>query len=304
VKFYVVEIFALALGIVLYGLAATSTFTLAQFKFSRLDPAILVSYSVGAGLLAAGLGYSSMTLVGGRLSLAVTRSACRLTGARQVIRVSAGGSGSSKNAIFQRAYFLYASLLVFAFSIGVAWDLYNADGPKAAFLRPLIHALNAFSRPANMSPVVFSLNLLPVLLVLLAIGGLVPSFALPYFRKFKITGVNSPPFPIGALWSTGGLVIGLSVVLALVGLIYNSLWANKGPIYYHFTFLVMLGFSIHFALGTFLARGRSERMIERSLRLGSGSNLVFLGSVELLPEERSEGGAKSTDDPARTETRH
>jgi hypothetical protein len=88
----------------------------------------------------------------------------------------------------------------------------------------------------------------------------------------------------------------------LVGLIYNSLWANKGPIYYHFTFLVMLGFSIHFALGTFLARGRSERMIERSLLAGSDSNFVFLGSVELKPEERSEGGAKRTDGPARTDT--
>jgi hypothetical protein len=251
--------------------------------------------------VAAGLGYASMTLVGGRLSLFIARSVCKVTGARQVIRVSEGGLGSSKNAIFQRAYFVYASLLVFAFSIGVAWDLYNADGPKAAFLRPLIHSLNAFSRPLNTSPV-FSLNLLPVLLVLLAIGGLVPSFALPYFRRFRITGVNSPPFPISALWSTGGLVIGLSVVLSLVGLIYNSLWANKGPIFYHFTFLVMLGFSIHFALGTFLARGRAERTIERSLHARIGSNLVFLGSVELKPEERSEGRAKSADDPARTET--
>jgi hypothetical protein len=302
VKLHIVEIVALALGVALYGLAATSTFTLAQFRFSRLDPIILMLDSIGAGIVAVGVGYASMTLVGGRLSLVITRSICRATGAHQVISISEGGSGGSKSTIFQRAYFLYASLLVFAFSIGVAWDLYNADGPKSAFLRPLIHALNAFSRPANMSPVVFSQHLLPVLLVLLAIGGLVPSFALPYFRKFKITGVNSPPFPLSALWTTGGSVIGLSVVLALVGIIYNSLWANKGPIYYHFTLLVMLGFSVHFALGTYLARGRSERMIEGSLRGGKDSNLVFLGSVELKQEERSEASADSADNSARDES--
>jgi hypothetical protein len=274
----------LGLGVLFYAIAATTTFTGNQFKFARLDPVILIVESLAAGLASLGLGYVLMILVGGRLSLDIARGVCRVTGARQVIKATGGMSTSSANSLFQRAYFAYATLLVFAFSVGIGWDLFNADGPKASFLRPLIHALDVFARPVKVNAVAYSAGLLPVLLVLIILGGLVPAFALPYFRNFKVTGVNSPAFHIGALSTVGGFVIGLSVVLALVGLVYNALWVNKGPLSYHFTLLVLVGLSLHFALGTYIGRDRSERMIAGSLRNSHDSKFVFLGSVDLKPE--------------------
>jgi hypothetical protein len=98
--------------------------------------------------------------------------------------------------------------------------------------------------------------------------------ALPYFRKFKITGVNSGPFHTNFLFLVVGLIVGLGTLLTLVGFIYSVLWVGKGPIIYHYVFLALLGLSLHYTLGAFLGRDKSEDIIMTKLRTGSRKRVV------------------------------
>ena len=54
-KLCLAEIAVFVLGILFYGIAVITAFTGTQFRVSRLDPAIAVSFSLVAGLAALGL---------------------------------------------------------------------------------------------------------------------------------------------------------------------------------------------------------------------------------------------------------
>jgi hypothetical protein len=173
---------------------------------------------------------------------------------------------------------------MFLLLVSLAWDLYNADGRGALSLRPLIHALDAFSRPGKAGPLAYSAELLPILLVLLALVGIVPSLALPYLRRFKITSVNSAPFHVMILTTFTGFVVGIGAGLALVGLIYRVLWIDKAPVFYRFVIFVAVGLSIQFALGTYLGRRKSELLVEERLRRHREEDGMFVGQVSVEPQ--------------------
>ncbi len=130
----------------------------------------------------------------------------------------------------------------------------------------------------------YSVTFLPVAVLLVALAGLVPSIALPYFRKFKVTSVNSSPFHLALLSTFSTFVVGSSAVLTIFGLVYNALWAGKAPVYYHDFLLVMVGLSIHYSVGTWLGRDRAEAMIsERLQNAQEVEKGVFLGTVDVKP---------------------
>lgn len=231
------------------------------------------------------MGYSWMVLIGGVCSVNVAKLFSRITKSKQIVEVKPKfDDPPTKAGILERTYLFYISTLMFLLLVSFAWDVYNADGRGALSLRPVVHALDAFSKPGKVSSLVYSAELLPVLLLLLALVGIVPSLALPYLRRFKITSVNSAPFHVMILTTFTGFVVGIGAGLALVGLIYRVLWIDKAPVFYRFVILVAVGLSIQFALGTYLGRGKSELLIEERLRRHRERNGMFVGQVSVEPQ--------------------
>jgi len=121
--------------------------------------------------------------------------------------------------------------------------------------------------PQRATGVLYSLTLLPGLIAITMVSGLVPSIALPYFRRFKIIGINSGPFHSTLLTAVIGPIIGLNILVSLLGMFYNVLWA-EAPTSYHYALIVLIGFSLHYSAGTYIGRGKAESIILRRLANG------------------------------------
>jgi hypothetical protein len=105
------------------------------------------------------------------------------------------------------------------------------------------------------------------LIAITLISGLVPAIALPYFRRFKIIGINSGPFHSTLLTAVFGSIIGLNILVSLLGIFYKVLSAGA-PTSYHYAVIVLIGFSLHYATGTYIGRGKAEAIIFRRLADG------------------------------------
>jgi hypothetical protein len=105
------------------------------------------------------------------------------------------------------------------------------------------------------------------LIVITLISGLAPSIALPYFRRFKIIGINSGPFHSTILTAVVGAIIGLNILVSLLGIFYSIFWA-EAPTSYHYVLIVLIGFSLHYSAGTYIGRGKSESIILGRLTYG------------------------------------
>ena len=269
-------------GVAFYAIAILTTFGRTLWEHSILGPtfgpAIMIATTSLAGLGVIVLGYFMIIFLGGSSSWGVTRAVTRLTRSKQIVEISKEPTPSTKKAkLLDQAHWLYIPGLVFISTVGLGWDVYNGDGPKTGFFQPVLHALDIFSRPtAGVGPILFSRQLIPALIVLTVIGGFVPALVLPYFEKFKITGVNAGPFHTTLLFYEVGALAGLGVILTLVGLFYRSLWLNRAPLPYHFGILALLGFSIHFSLGMYLGQEKAEaKIMDRIHRSESGQLMVI-----------------------------
>jgi len=235
-----------------------------------------------AGLVEVVIGYESMTFLGGRHSLDLAALMSRLTGSKQVIEIFQEKSSKVRRRLVDEAYLLYVPLVIFIITTAVAWDIYNADTVHSGvFFQRLFHLLNIFSRAIRVNPVIYSLELTPLILILTFIAGIVPSVVLPYFRGFRVTGVNSSPFHTAFLVTVVGLVAGLSVLYTLFGLYYEILLFQNTPLYYHYVLLVIAGFSLYYAVGSRLGLDRAEMLIKESLSQSKNKEQVFEGSVSL-----------------------
>jgi hypothetical protein len=269
-------------GVAFYAIAILTTFGHALWEHSILGPtfgpAAMIATTSLAGLGVIVLGYFMILFLGGSLSSGLARAIAHLTHSKQIVEISKNPPASTKKArLLDRAHWLYVPVLVFISTVGLGWDVYNGDGPKAGFFQPVLHALDIFSRPtAGVGPILFSRQLIPALVILTVIGGFVPALVLPYFEKFKITGVNASPFHTSLLFSAVGALAGLGVLLTLVGLFYRSLWLNRAPLPYHFGILALLGFSIHFSLGMYLGQGKAEAKIMDRIRRSESGKLIVL----------------------------
>ena len=180
-------------------------------------------------------------------------------------------------ALIEKSHLVYLPLVLFFTSIALGWDIYTADTLRSASIRtastrpgmlPLVlHSLNFLATPPRASGVLFSLRLTPALIAITLISGLAPSIALPYFRRFKIIGINSGPFHSTVLTAVLGSIIGLNILVSLLGIFYNVLWAGA-PTSYHYALIVLIGFSLHYSAGTYIGRGKAESIILRKLANG------------------------------------
>lgn len=112
---------------------------------------------------------------------------------------------------------------------------------------------------------------------IVVLAGAVPSLVFPYLRKFKVTSVNAAPFHKDVLFGILGALFGVTIVLSLIDIIYGVLIGTE-PHYYSYVLPSLLGFSLHYSLGTFVGRRKAEKMVEKGLRTGP-SKRVFQGKV-------------------------
>jgi len=262
----------LILGFVAYSVAAVSTFSIPQLIHVGLDQFEIALYTSIAGLLVIGLGYASIVLLGGICSLGTAGLIGRLTKTKQVIRPKEEKLLHLRKALIEKSHLVYLPLVLFFTSIALGWDIYSADlartlSTKPGMLRVVLHSLNFLATPQHATGVLFSLRLTPGLIVITMISGLAPSIALPYFRRFKIIGINSGPFHSTLLTAVIGPIIGLNIVASLLGIFYNVLWA-EAPTSYHYALIVLIGFSLHYSAGTYIGRGKAESIILRRLANG------------------------------------
>jgi len=267
----------LILGFAAYSVAAVSTFSIPQLTHARLDPFAIIFFTSIAGLLVIGLGYGSIVLLGGICSLSIAGLIARLTKTKQVIRPKEERSLPLRKTLIEKSHLVYLPLVLFFTSIALGWDIYTADTLRSASIRTasktpgmlqrILHSLNFLATPPHATSVLFSLRLTPALIVITLISGVTPSIALPYFRRFKIIGINSGPFHSTVLTAVFGSIIGLNILVSLLGIFYNVLWA-EAPTSYHYALIVLIGFSLHYSAGTYIGRGKSESIIFRKLANG------------------------------------
>jgi hypothetical protein len=266
----------LILGFGAYIVAAVSTFSIPQLTLVRLDPLGIALLTSIVGLLVIGLGYGSIVLLGGICSLSIAGLIGRLTKTKQVIRPKDEKLLHLGKALIAKSHLVYLPLVLFFTSIALGWDIYIADpsrtpstiaSARPGMLRLVLHSLNFLATPQRATGVLFSLRLTPGLIVITMMSGLVPSIALPYFRRFKIIGINSGPFHSTLLTGVFGSIIGLNILVSLLGIFYKVLWAGA-PTSYHYALLVLIGFSLHYSAGTYIGRGKAESIILRRLANG------------------------------------
>ena len=269
----------LVLGFVAYIVAAVSAFSIPQLTVAGLDPLGIALLTSIMGLLVIGLGYESIVLLGGICSLSIAGLISRLTKTKQVIRPKEEKSLQLRKILIEKSHLVYLPLVLFFTSIALGWDIYSADpssvrtvssrttATRPSMLQLALHSLNFLATPQRASGVLFSLRLTPALIAITMISGLAPSIALPYFRRFKIIGINSGPFHSSFLTAVLGSVAGLSILVGLLGIFYKVLWAGA-PTSYHYALIVLIGFSLHYSAGTYIGRGKAESIILGKLANG------------------------------------
>ncbi len=274
---------ALVMGGAFFVLAIMTTYTTILVHNSRFEPIELVFICFLVGLVEVLVGYESIVVFGGRFSLGVAEFVSRLAGTRQVIEVRGEAPKELKHRLIRGLFLAYVPLIVFVILVAIAWDLYTADSVHSGILRPLFHQLDIFSRPpVGVNVILYSIEVMPYVVLFSALAGIVPSISIPYFRKFKVTGVNSGPFHTTFMIGIVGVVGGISALITLTGLFYEVLLLSKFPIYYHFILLFAAGISLYYGVGSYLGLERAEEMIRRELANKKGRNVVE-GTVTLTP---------------------
>jgi len=259
----------LVLGFVAYSVAAVSTFSIPQLTHVGLDELAIAGLAFLAGLFAIVLGYESIVLLGGVCSLSFVGLVARLTKSRQLIESREKPARLGK-ILIEKSHLVYLPALLFFTSIGIGWDIYTVL-PTTRTIRAhglagsVLYSLNFFATPQRANAVLFSLRLTPALILITLISGIVPSIALPYFRRFRVTGINAGPFHSSLLTAVVGSVVGLSIVLSFLGIFYKILWAGGAPTSYHYAIILLLGLSLHYAAGTYIGRGKAESIVLRKL---------------------------------------
>jgi hypothetical protein len=263
------------------------------------DALLIFGLTIIGGLGTMVLGYGSVIVFGGIVSLKLVEFVARITRSKHVVEATTAKPMTVRDRITREFLMLMLPLLVFVLAVTLAWDAHNLHSSSTSFLHPIVHALDIFAKPLSAEPVSYSFDLVLVMVVLIALVGIVPSLVLPYFRRFKVTGVNSGPFHTDLLLTFMGFVVGLGAVLTVIGLIYEVLWADKGPYYYHYIFPVMFGLSLNYSIGIFLGRERSENMVQARLDNHIGKR-VMRGTVKIVgtPSEskNSESGFTDTNE--------
>jgi hypothetical protein len=266
-------------GLVAYVMAIETTFGSAIWARTRIGPVegpiIMIAITSVAGLCAIAIGYCLIRAFG-LVSMSLARLLARVTHSKQIIEISEESSNRrGMRRILDRIHWAYLPALMFISSLALGWDIYGADSSGSSMLQPILRELDIFYNPAGKSALFVSRHIIVSLLVITVLAGIAPAIAIPYFVRFKITGINSGPFHTSLLFFTVGAVVGLSMIFTLGGLLYNSFLASDAPLPYHFGILAILGYSIHFSLGLSIGERKTQVQILKRIQKSETGRLVL-----------------------------
>lgn len=270
-----VLIFVLGFALYLYGLLSCFGTSISSAEFS-----LTLLITVIGGLACLGLGYVAVILLGGIVSLRLVEFTSRFTRSKHIVEPAEKEDLTLRNRASRQIPVIAMPFLVFLLSTGLAWDIHNLHDPRTSFFHWILHELDIYAQPITSEPITYSFEIILVMIVLVVIAGIVPSLVLPFFRKFKITGVNSGPFHTDLLITVIGSVTGFGVILTLLGLIFEVMWVNQGPYYFHYVIPVMLGLSLQYTCGSLIGRTKAEEMVRKRLDAHDGKR-VLKGSVNI-----------------------
>jgi hypothetical protein len=265
-------ILALAL-VALLGMSIEAISIYLSFRFMSHNSVSILALTIVAGLITGGLGYASVVILGGKLSLRIAELLARLTRSRHVGEVLEE-QRSTRKRITSVDFALFSPILVYILSVVLSWDIHNVHDQGIGAFRVVLDELNIFGKPPTMDSLTYSMQIIPAMIFLVAVAGAIPSVVLSYYRRFKITGVNSGPFHTSLLVTVIGLIVGFGTFLSTMGLVYSVFWAGKAPVYYHYVLPVMLGLSLQYGVGAYIGRERSERMVMAMLEKNSSARVV------------------------------
>jgi hypothetical protein len=230
------------------------------------------------------LGYASVVVFGGKVSLKLVEFTSRLNRSKHAIEIIEEAKTKNRG-LPSDASLLYIPVLVFLIALALVLNIHYLDSTFTVtfqsfplpILQRILGTLDILIKPTSIGSLRYSIDIIPIMVSIVIIAGVVPSIVIPYLRKFRVTGFNAVPFQRDILFGTVWALFGITVVLSLIDIVYGALVGTQ-PHYYSYVLPSLLGFSLHYSLGAFVGRQKSERMIEKNLRTGT-SKRVFQGKI-------------------------
>ncbi len=272
--------------LLLYLAAALLTFR----QSNRLGALFVFSLTAIGGLALFGLGYVSIIGFGGKSSLNLFDFFSKFNGSKHLIKLQETNENRRNLANFPSI--IYMPAIVFLVAMAIALNVHYLDltfpitfrAIPTPAIQTILTSLDIFLKPTSIGSFKYSLEIIPIMVFFVFCAGIVPSIVSPYFRKFKVTGVNSVPFHKATLLNLIGAAFGITVVLSLVNVIYGFLIGSQ-PRYYSFLLPALLGFSLQYFLGLYSGRDKAEQMIEINLKTVNRKH-VFIGEVKINDEQK------------------
>ncbi len=236
------------------------------------------------GLAIFGAGYASTIILGGKVSLKLIEFISRFNGSKHALEIKEEDD-STHYGIMDYLSFLFIPALVFLIALAVALNIHYLDSTfNVSFqvipyrtIQDVLSELDIFLKPTSVGSLRYSINIIPIMIFFVAIAGVVPSIVFPYLRKFKVTSYNAVPFHRDILFNTLGSLFGITIILSLIEVIYGVLMGTQ-PHYYSYVLPAMLGFGLHYSLGLYVGRKKSEELVEMSLKTDSRKR-IFRGKI-------------------------
>ncbi len=245
------------------------------------------------GLAIFGVGYASTIILGGKASLKLIEFISRFNGSKHALEIKE--DDTKHYGIMDYLSLLFIPALVFLIALAVVLNIHYLDSTfnvsfqvvPSRIIQDILTELDIFLKPTSVGSLRYSIDIIPIMIFFVAIAGVVPSIVFPYLRKFKITSYNAVPFHKDILFGTVGSLFGITIILSLIDIIYGVLTGTQ-PHYYSYVLPTMLGFGLHYSLGLYVARKKSEELVEKSLATESRKR-VFRGKIIVQQHSCNQG---------------
>lgn len=169
--------------------------------------------------------------------------------------------------------FVYIPAIIFITALSIALNkhyLVNTftvtfEIVPSSILQTILNSLDIFSKPISIGSLRYSIEIIPLMVVYVALSGIPPAIVLPYLRKFRITGINGVQFHKSILLIALGALLGVTIILSLINIIYGIIMGTQ-PHYYSYLLPAITGLSLHYALGGFIGREKAETTVDNILK--------------------------------------
>ncbi len=279
--FWLIALFYLVAVFLTFGLHIGS-FGVAEF--------LAFGLTLIGGLAALGLGYASAVYLGGKASLGIADFLAKIGGSEHIIEIEQKAKPKRLGPINDTA-FIYIPAIILATTMLLTLNIHylvntftvTFQVAPSPILQTILNTLDIFLKPTSIGSLRFSIDIIPLMTIYVAISGIPPAIVLPYLRKFKITSINGVQFHKSILLIAFGALIGVTIILSLANIIVGILMGTQ-PHYYSYLLPAVTGLSLHYSLGAFIGRAKAERTVENILKT-IPLNRVYRGKITIQKQE-------------------